>query len=328
MAPRVPWSSGTQLRPALLGMTWAGIWPLAENMECNNMLQPTHPTVRPSLPVALTLEKLVRSNDEMVTLWFPRPEAEDAAGRGLDLSAFVPGRFFMLWLPRLDEKPYAVSYLDEERLAITAQVRGPFSKALAELQPGAKVGLRGPFGRGFWDIATYGDSGRAALIGGGCGTAVIAPLASAIPTATAVQGARSANVVLNLPGLEGQIIFTDDGSAGRKGFPTEWLEEKMQMAELDIVYTCGPEVMMYGVAEICRAAGIACQVCLERYMKCGIGVCGQCECDGRRVCVEGPVFDLSDLADMPSFGRSRRDKTGAVVVPDACPAGPGAASSG
>jgi dihydroorotate dehydrogenase electron transfer subunit len=152
--------------------------------------------------------------------------------------------------------------------------------------------------------------------------AVMAPLARRLPNAVLVQGARSANVVLNLPGLERQIVFTDDGSAGREGLPTDWLRERLAEHAFDIVYTCGPEAMMYAAANACRDAGVLCQACLERYMKCGIGVCGQCECDGRRVCVEGPVFDLADLAEMPSFGRSRRDKTGAIVRPDYCPAAP------
>jgi dihydroorotate dehydrogenase electron transfer subunit len=277
--------------------------------------------VRPSLPVALKLIEVRPENDEMVTLCFARPGA-GAAVRGLDLAAFEPGRFFMLWLPRLDEKPYALSLLDEERVCVTAQVRGPFSTALSELKPGEKVGMRGPFGRGFWDVERYEDSPRAVLMGGGCGMAVMAPLARRLPNAVLVQGARSAGVVLDLPGLERQIVFTDDGSRGRKGLPTDWLGQQLAEHAFDIVYTCGPEAMMYAAAEACREVAALCQACLERYMKCGIGVCGQCECDGKRVCVEGPVFDLEDLAEMPSFGRSRRDKTGAIVGPDHCPSAP------
>jgi dihydroorotate dehydrogenase electron transfer subunit len=271
----------------------------------------------------LTLAQVRRENDEMVTLFFPVPEAADAAARGLDLSAFVPGRFFMVWIPRLDEKPYALSYLDAERLAITVQKRGPFSTRLFELKPGAKVGLRGPFGRGFWDIEKHAGSSRVALIGGGCGTAVLAPLARMLPGATLVEGARSARVVLRLEGIERQVLFTDDGSAGRQGFPTAWLEE--QAGGVDMIYTCGPEAMIYAVVAACLRAGIACQASLERYMKCGVGVCGQCDCDGRLVCRDGPTFGAEELADMPSFGRARRDKTGRrieLTIAAQCPSGP------
>jgi dihydroorotate dehydrogenase electron transfer subunit len=281
--------------------------------------------LRPSLPVALTVREVRRENEAMVTLYCAVPEACDAAARGLDLAAFVPGRFFMLWLPRLGEKPYAVSYLDERRVGITAQARGPFSTALCALEPDARLGLRGPFGRGFWDLERYADSERVALIGGGCGMAVLGPLVRALPHAKVVQGARTADALLFTDEVPEQVIFTDDGSAGRQGFPTEWLEEQTAAGALDAVYTCGPEVMMAGVAWTCLRTGIACQASMERYMKCGIGVCGQCECDGRLVCQDGPTFSAEELARMPSFGHVRRDAAGRrIEVAEAarCPSAP------
>ena len=182
--------------------------------------------------------------------------------------------------------------------------------------------MRGPFGRGFWGLDNY-DPARVAIVGGGCGMAVLAPLARLLPRATVVQGARTAGVIMRPQGVGEQVIFTDDGTAGRQGYPTEWLAEQAEAGAIDAVYTCGPEVMLTAVADECRRAGIPCQAGLERYMKCGIGVCGQCECDGLRICVEGPVFDLEALARMPSFGRRRRDKTGRFTTPDHCPTGPG-----
>jgi dihydroorotate dehydrogenase electron transfer subunit len=72
--------------------------------------------------------------------------------------------------------------------------------------------------------------------------------------------------------------------------------------------------MIKKVVEICDDAGLPCQAALERYMKCGIGVCGQCDCDGRLVCRDGPVFGREELAEMPSFGRVRRTATGEEVA--------------
>ena len=279
----------------------------------------TRRSIQPSLPVTVTVEEVRRENEQMVTLFVSRPDSADATARGLDLDAFQPGQFVMVWIPRLDEKPYTFSHLDAARAGITVQQRGPFSERLCGLCVGDRIGLRGPFGRPFRDFERYADSERVALIGGGCGMATIALLAECLPRATVVQGARSADLLLFTEGMPGQVIFTDDGSAGRKGFPTDWLRE--HAGELDAVYTCGPEVMMAGVADICRAGALACEVSMERYMKCGIGVCGQCECDGRRVCVEGPVFDLDELANMPAFGRARRDKTGRsipIAAEDSC----------
>jgi len=176
-----------------------------------------------------------------------------------------------------------------------------------------RSGARGPVRR------------RLRHVGGGCGMATMGLLAERLPGAALVQGARSANVVLFRERFPEQVLFTDDGSAGRPGFPTQWLQEQVGAGALDMVYTCGPELMMAALADVCRWAGIGCQVSMERYMKCGIGVCGQCDCDGLLICRDGPTFDLDDLARMPSFGRYRRDKTGKrieITPSEQCPSGP------
>ncbi|MFO8008887.1 MAG: dihydroorotate dehydrogenase electron transfer subunit [Candidatus Brocadiia bacterium] len=279
--------------------------------------------LRPALPVVLEVAEVCRENAAAVTLFLDLDGAGDRPGLCMD--EFVPGRFFMLWIPRMDEKPYAVSYLGEGRVGITVQKRGPFSTRLCAVSPGDRVGLRGPYGRGFWGAGEREPGEGVALIGGGCGMAVLALLAERLPEATVVQGARTKDALFFTDRFAEQVVFTDDGSAGRQGFPTEWLEEQAQAGAVQMVYTCGPEEMMLPVTQICREAGIDGQASLERYMKCGIGVCGQCDCDGRRVCVEGPTFSLAELAEMPSFGHRRRDKTGRAIElrpPDVCPSGP------
>ncbi len=280
--------------------------------------------LRPAVPAALRVLEVRRENARAVTVFLSLGDLGDQPG--LELGQFVPGQFFMVWVPRVDEKPYAVSYADEARVGITVQVRGPFSTRLAAAEPGDRVGLRGPYGRGFWGAEGWGQGERVALVGGGCGMAVLAPLAEALPEAQVVQGARTADGLFFLERFRGQVVYTDDGSAGERGLPTEWLAGAAAGGGLGMVYGCGPEAMLAAVAGVCREAGVPAQLSLERYMKCGIGVCGQCDCDGRRVCVEGPTFSLDELAAMQSFGRRRRDKTGRATnlsPQDACPPGPG-----
>lgn len=85
-------------------------------------------------------------------------------------------------------------------------------------------------------------------------------------------------------------IFTDDGSEGRKGYPTDILEDLHNKHNYNILYTCGPEIMMTKVYQFCNKHDIQCEASLERYMKCGIGICGQCVCDGQMVCKDGPCL--------------------------------------
>ena len=67
------------------------------------------------------------------------------------------------------------------------------------------------------------------------------------------------------------------------------------------VYTCGPDVMMFGTALEAVANGLHCEVCFERRMACGMGACMSCSIEtvnGRKkVCKDGPVFDARDFIE-------------------------------
>ncbi|NJD98801.1 dihydroorotate dehydrogenase electron transfer subunit [Thermococcus sp. LS1] len=202
---------------------------------------------------------------------------------------FKAGQFVMAWLPGVGEKPFSLA---DEDLIVVKRV-GPFTDRLFELQPGDYLWLRGPYGNGFE------PKGRnIALIGGGIG---IPPLyafakqnAGRFEKVTLIYGARTKEE-LALMDIENYvdelIITTDNGSAGRRGFPTDVLAERKE--ELDQVYTCGPEPMLKAVLRVMDYRNV--QVSAERYMKCGIGVCGSCNLGPYLVCRDGPVFDGSKL---------------------------------
>ncbi|MGQ9902937.1 MAG: iron-sulfur cluster-binding protein, partial [Anaerolineae bacterium] len=79
---------------------------------------------------------------------------------------------------------------------------------------------------------------------------------------------------------------------------------------LTTVYACGPERMLVALYALCRQQGWNGQLSVERYMKCGFGVCGQCALDDILVCVDGPVLTLDQLDGKKDFGRWHRGPTG------------------
>ena len=96
------------------------------------------------------------------------------------------------------------------------------------------------------------------------------------------------------------FLTTDDGSRGTKGFTTTVLPEILERGDYDVVVTCGPEVMMRGVAKIAREHGIPCEVSLEKRMACGLGACLSCSIDTtdgqrKKVCKDGPVFPAEEV---------------------------------
>ena len=232
--------------------------------------------------------------------------------------AFKPGQFVMVWIPGVDEKPYTISHHSPERFGITVEAKGVFSKKAVSLNPGDKIGIRGPFGNGF-NMGT--GHKRVAVVAGGCGMAPLAPLVEAFgtnsgPRVVLIQGARSKSFLLYPDRFKAMVEFcTDDGSQGHKGFVTDMLVQKINALPdgFDMVYTCGPEIMMAKVFDICEAHGIPCQVSLERYMRCGFGVCGACVCGHAVVCKDGPVFGSAMLRTMDDFNTRALLKTGKAV---------------
>lgn len=240
---------------------------------------------------------------------------------------FKPGQFVMVWIPGVDEKPYTISHHSPNRFGITVEAKGVFSKRAVSLGSGDKIGIRGPFGNGF----NMGSGHkRVAVVAGGCGMAPLAPLVEAFqtdngPEILLIQGARSKSFLL-YPGrfAAKTEICTDDGSKGYKGFVTDILLQKIKDRKIkeladssapgfDMVYACGPEIMMAKVFEICETHDIPCQVSLERYMRCGFGVCGACVCGHAVVCTDGPVFGSKALRTMADFNTRALLKTGKPV---------------
>ncbi len=220
---------------------------------------------------------------------------------------FQPGQFIMLWIPGVDEKPFAVSCCSRDSFGVAVLSRGDFTHKLHSMKVGDKVGFRGPYGKGF----SLRDN--SCMIGGSVGIASLAMLIEGLKEPVIVQGARTAAELLYRERFKDMILCTDDGSIGVKGYPTDLLEALFQRHKFDIIYTCGPEAMMFKVWEFCRNKGIGCEASLDRYVKCAIGICGQCDCDGQRVCIDGPVFDAEALRTMKDFGTSALLKNGKRV---------------
>ena len=241
-----------------------------------------------------------------------------------------PGQFVMVWVPGVDEIPMSVAEDDGAVTKITFFNVGDTTKVLAQMRKGDLVGLRGPFGTHYeWKPGEHN-----VLVAGGYGAAPMYFLAKETVdkgcSLEVIIGARSKEHLLFLEALEklphvSLHVSTNDGSAGVKGFNADILEKlltacpphsedakKKACSPIDQVFACGPEMMLKKISEITDAHNIPSQLSLERYMKCGYGLCGNCCMDslGIRLCVEGPVVKNDTAKKLTEFGSYHRDNLG------------------
>ncbi|MBR6337924.1 MAG: dihydroorotate dehydrogenase electron transfer subunit [Ruminococcus sp.] len=204
-------------------------------------------------------------------------------------------------------RPISICDIDKDKgtLRLVFEVRGKGTDKISQLNVGMNIDMIAPLGNGFKVL----PGKKAICIGGGIGTPPMLGIAKEYgKNAKAISGFRSAGIAILQDDFKAAgaqtILCTDDGTAGIKGFVTDALKAEIAKEKPDIIYACGPMVMLKGVASIAQENGIECQVSLEQRMACGVGACLVCVCrtvkDGREifshVCKDGPVFDSEEVA--------------------------------
>ncbi len=208
-------------------------------------------------------------------------------------------------------RPFSILRTDIEAgwIEIVYDVIGPGTKRMAKALAGDCFDLVGPLGNSFFPP----ESDRLLLVAGGVGVVPLGFLMWRYPElydhTVFLMGAagkdRMPNMTRMMPEGVEILLATDDGSLGYKGFVTDLIGDQVIPGRTAIV-TCGPHAMMSRVAQIASEDDIPCFASLENHMACGFGACVGCVVEFqeweredeqyRRVCIEGPVMDASQIA--------------------------------
>ena len=246
-------------------------------------------------------------------------ETHDTVTLALDPPAgwrgFRPGQFNMLYAFGVGESAISISGdpADLGRLLHTVRRVGKVTQALAGLQRGDVVGVRGPYGTP-WPLG-YAAGRDVVVVAGGIG---LAPLRPAIHElldnrerygrVLILLGARTAADLLYPDQVqewrgrfdvdcEVTLDSAAGGWRGRVGVVTTLIPRVEFDAERGVAMVVGPEIMMrFAAAELVNR-GMATSrvfVSLERNMKCGIGACGHCQVGAKFVCRDGAVFGYDE----------------------------------
>lgn len=232
------------------------------------------------------------------------------------LTAPRPGEFMMMYAFGIGEIAISVSGVPtatDETITHTIRSVGAVSKALHDAQPGAVIGMRGPFGTN-WGLAEA--AGRdLVIVAGGVGLAPLRPVVlgaladrDRYGSVALIAGARSRDDFLFTEELaewarDGslEVHLTVDvpvqGWPGEVGFVTEPLRRLPMRPDRTTAFLCGPEAMMRNSAVELVRKGVAAnniRVSLERNMQCGIGWCGHCQLGPLLLCRDGPVVGYDE----------------------------------
>ncbi len=267
------------------------------------------PPPDPFVPQLYRVESVRRELSDTVTM-----ELKPIAGQR---PPFQPGQFNMLYVFGVGEVPISMSG-DRTRDAVfvhTVRDVGAVSGAIARLEPGATMGLRGPFGTAWPVIAAAGAD--VVIIAGGLG---IAPLRSAIYEIMANRKRYGRVVILFGSRNPTDMLYRHELEEWRRRLDVE-IEVTVDHADADwrgnvgvvpalvprfvfdpeetLALVCGPEVMMRFTVNALRHAGVAADriyLSMERNMKCAIGLCGHCQFGSTFICKDGPVMRYDRIA--------------------------------
>lgn len=220
-----------------------------------------------------------------------------------------PGQFFNLVASKtgypLLRRPISVSGCDNKTVEFTIKVLGSGTLALSELCMGDEIDVMGPLGNGFdLEYDSFG-SGKVLLVGGGIGVAPIKGLAEKLSTQgiemDVVIGFRDKPYMVEAfsPLCTGMTIVSENDTSYTLGFVTKPFEEYIEHEKYDMIFACGPEVMLRTLAGIAESKDLEIQLLMEEKMACGIGACLVCTCKTKegafgfkhsRMCKDGPMF--------------------------------------
>ena len=214
-----------------------------------------------------------------------------------DVSGIVPGQFVELLVPgHYLRRPISVCDVDGDRLTLIYKTVGQGTVIMSQMRPDEKLDLLTCLGNGY-DMSKAED--EVLLIGGGVGVPPLIYLAKKLR-----EGGKRVHVVIGFNTKSevfseemflnlgcGVDVCTIDCSYGKHGVVTDVLKKSAPY-----YFACGPMPMLRAIVQTIGTNG---QMSMEERMGCGVGICVGCSIETKngmkRVCKEGPVFDVECL---------------------------------
>jgi sulfhydrogenase subunit gamma (sulfur reductase) len=272
-----------------------------------------------SNPMIPYMGKLVDVKDIATEIKLFRVEMLNGGGEAFH--EYKPGQFAFVSAFGVGEAPFGIANIPQNgsaTLDFAINRLGSVTTDLHELGVGDMVGVRGPMGNGFPMDEFKGKN--LVVIGGGIGGAPLRPVIQTVMANREDYGYFQILWAARNPSL---LVFTDEYDQWRAtpdtelhltvdkadsswnyavGLITQLLEHVAPSPRNTVTITCGPPIMIYFVNQVLvEKLGFKPEqnyVTLEARMHCGIGKCGRCNLGTKLVCVDGPVFTMSEVGEL------------------------------
>jgi sulfhydrogenase subunit gamma (sulfur reductase) len=268
----------------------------------------------PLLPYLSTLQELIDLTPDVKLF---RLELNDPDVR--EDFDYKPGQFVFVSAFGVGESPFGITSVAHRKAGVDVAIRrvGTVTNALHQLEPGAIVGVRGPFGN-YFTLDEYKGK-NIFIIGGGIGFAPLRPIITTIldyredyGDLVIINGARSPQDLVFAPEfdtwaaspktkLELTVDAGDEKWTGKVALIPSVVSELKLSPQNAIAITCGPPIMIHFTLIELRKLGFADNqiiTTLESKMKCGLGKCARCNVGDKYVCKDGPVFSMEQISQL------------------------------
>ena len=273
------------------------------------------PDVNPYLPAVAKVAERIQETANIVTLRLVLDEDEKMRS-----FSFKPGQVGQLSVFGAGESTFVINSPPSQKdyVQMSVMKAGEVTEAIHKLSAGDKVGLRAPLGKPFPFEQWKGKD--VFFIGGGIGMAPIRTIMLHLldhkqdyGKISLLYGARSPGDMAYSYELDSWLKSADlhttltidapfEGWKHKVGLIPNVLLELGPKPENCIAVLCGPPIMIKFTLQALQKLNFPedqIYTTLEKRMKCGIGICGRCNIGHKYVCVDGPVFSLAELKDLP-----------------------------
>jgi len=267
--------------------------------------------VNPHLPLEAEVVERIQESPTIFTLRlrFTDP-VKHAAFR------FAPGQFNMLYLYGVGEVPISIvsDPQDEHLFDHAIRVVGRVTRGLEQLKAGDRLGVRGPYGRG-WPLK-LAENRDVMVVTGGLGCAPVVSVINYVirrrdnfRRLIIMQGVKHSDDLIWRSQYsqwsklrDTQVLVAADVGVAlwpwHVGHVTELFDKVEMDASRAMVMMCGPEGMMQAAVDRLFEHGVpedSIYLNMERNMHCAVGLCGHCQYGGKFVCQDGPVFSYPEV---------------------------------